>query len=63
MSFRSMHTIIKQIIKLMPEDNQLDTTGVESNSPNPTIIIGIFIAIGSFVLLTSTLNSIFSIFS
>ena len=47
----------------MPENNELDTTGVDSNSPNPAIIIGIFIAIGSFVLLTSTLNSIFSIFS
>ena len=47
----------------MPENNELDTTGIDSNYPNPAIIIGIFIAIGSFVLLTSTLNSIFSIFS
>ena len=62
-SFRNQQTIIKEMIKLMPENNQLDTAGVEDNSPNPAIIIGIFIAIGSFVLLTSTLNSIFSIFS
>ena len=47
----------------MPENNELHTNGVDSKSPNPAIIIGIFIAIGSFVLLTSTLNSIFSIFS
>tara|TARA_B100000424_G_scaffold256770_1_gene237060 strand:- start:246 stop:473 length:228 start_codon:yes stop_codon:yes gene_type:complete len=63
MSFSNQQTIIKEMIKLMPEHNQLDTAGVEDNSPNPAVIIGIFIAIGSFVLLTSTLNSVFPIFS
>lgn len=56
-------TIIKKMIKFMTKNNQLETNGAESDSPNPAIIIGIFIAIGSFILLTSTLNSIFSIFS
>ncbi len=63
MSFSNQHTIIKEMIKLMPENNLLDTDGVEDNSPNPAVIIGIFIATGSFVLLTSTLNSVFPIFS
>jgi len=57
--FRRQLIIIRKMIKFMTENNQLETNGEESDSPNPAIIIGIFIAIGSFVLLTSTLNSIF----
>ena len=47
----------------MTENNQPDINTGDTDSPNPALIIGIFIAIGSFILLTSTLNSVFSIFS
>ena len=54
---------LEKIIALMTENKQPDINAADTDSPNPALIIGIFIAIGSFILLTSTLNSVFSTFS
>ena len=47
----------------MAENNQAQTEITEASSVNPTIIIGLFIVIGSFFVLSTTLDSIFSVFS
>ena len=47
----------------MSENNQVQTEITETSSVNPTIIIGLFIVIGSFFVLSTTLGSIFSVFS
>ena len=47
----------------MAENNQAQTEITETSSVNPTIIIGLFIVIGSFFVLSTTLDSIFSVFS
>ena len=47
----------------MSENNQVQTEITEASSVNPTIIIGLFIVIGSFFVLSTTLDSIFSVFS
>ena len=47
----------------MTQNNQAQTEITETSSVNPTIIIGLFIVIGSFFVLSTTLDSISSVFS
>ena len=47
----------------MADNNQAQTDITETASVNPTIIIALFIVIGSFFVLSTTLDSIFSVFS
>ena len=47
----------------MTQNNQAQTEITETSSVNPTIIIGLFIVIGSFFVLSTTLDSISSAFS